>query len=307
MRTTLRPTAVPDAPAVDPRGVAGRVFLDRERRPRVGWRLLTYLILVVAATGGLSAVFEGASLAARTAVHMAAVTLVVAITYVFRRFVDRRPWRDIGLTAGRRPVRAAAAGFGGGLLAMGGFFATAWALGWARVTGTELAERGLGGVTALLAAGVVMYGASSVFQEVAFRGYFFQNLAEAHSVRWGAIVSSVIFAALHFPDGASSPLFAVVLLVDLTAIACFFVLTRLRTGALWMAIGFHTGWNWAMDNVFSLDTAAGRDYGNALIHVRLHGPSLGLGQDGGVELLYAVTSTLVLTGYWLFTRGRAES
>jgi hypothetical protein len=30
-----------------PRGLAGRVFLDSERRLRLGWRLLSYLALVV--------------------------------------------------------------------------------------------------------------------------------------------------------------------------------------------------------------------------------------------------------------------
>jgi hypothetical protein len=49
-----------------------------------------------------------------------------------------------------------------------------------------------------------------------------------------------------------------------------------------------------MDYVFSLDTAAGLDYGNALVHTRVGGPDL-FGPHGGVELLYALTSAL-LTG-----------
>jgi hypothetical protein len=71
-----------------------------------------------------------------------------------------------------------------------------------------------------------------------------------------------------------------------------------------MAIGFHTAWNWTMDYVFSLDTDAGPDYGNALVHTRLGGPELLGRHDGGVELLYALTSALLLAGYWLFTRRR---
>jgi hypothetical protein len=59
-----------------------------------------------------------------------------------------------------------------------------------------------------------------------------------------------------------------------------------------------------MDYVFSLDTAAGPDYGNALVHTRVGGPDLLLGQHGGVELLYALTSALLLAGYWLLIRRR---
>jgi hypothetical protein len=59
-----------------------------------------------------------------------------------------------------------------------------------------------------------------------------------------------------------------------------------------------------MDYVFSLDTAAGPDYGDALVHTRVGGPDLLGGRHGGVELLYALTSALLLTGYWLVTRRR---
>jgi hypothetical protein len=58
-----------------------------------------------------------------------------------------------------------------------------------------------------------------------------------------------------------------------------------------------------MDYVFSLDTAAGPDYGNALVHTRVGGPDL-LGPHGGVELLYALTSGLLPAGYWLLIRRR---
>jgi hypothetical protein len=85
--------------------------------------------------------------------------------------------------------------------------------------------------------------------------------------------------------------------------ACFLTLTRLATGSLWLAIGFHTAWNWTMDYVFSLDTAAGPDYGNALVHTRVGGPDLLPGQHGGVELLYALISALLPAGYWLLIGG----
>jgi hypothetical protein len=148
-----------------------------------------------------------------------------------------------------------------------------------------------------------MYATSALFQELAFRGYFFQNLAERLSTRTAAVVAGLIFAALHLPGyGFSSWPQALVVVIDLTLMAGFLTLTRLSTGSLWLAIGFHTAWNWTMDYVFSLDTAAGPDYGNALVHTRVGGPDLLLGPHGGVELLYALTSALLLAGYWLFTR-----
>jgi CAAX prenyl protease-like protein len=246
-----------------PPGLAGRVFLDSERRLRLGWRLLSYLALVMVATGGVAAMLAGSDppLGRNLLAHLVAVALVVAITWLFRRGVDRRGWRDLGLPPpARAQLAASGAGFALGVLTIVGFFGVVGALGWVHVDGGEVAERGVAGL---------------------------------------------IFAALHLPgeDFSSLPL-TLVLVADLTLMACFLTLTRLATGSLWLAIGFHTAWNWTMDYVFSLDTAAGPDYGNALVHTRVGGPDLFGGRYGGVELLYALTSALLLTAYWLVTRRR---
>jgi membrane protease YdiL (CAAX protease family) len=183
-------------------GLLGRVFLDRERRLALGWRLLSYLILVVVATGGLAAVLAGAHppVGRNLLVHLVAVALVVAITWLYRRLIDRRGWHDLGLPLpGRAQLVVGGAGFGLGVVSIVGFFGVGWVLGWVRVDGSEVAERGVVAVVGLLAAGLVMYAASALFQELAFRGYLFQNLAERLSTRTAAVVAGLIFAALHLP------------------------------------------------------------------------------------------------------------
>jgi hypothetical protein len=186
-----------------PPGLVGRIFLDREPRLRIGWRLLSYLTLVMAATAGVAAVIAGSDppVGRNLLAHLVAVALVVAITWLYRHRVDRRGWRDLGLPLPGRPqLLAAGAGFGLGVLVIVGFFGAVWVLGWARVDGGEAAEQGVAAVAALLVAGLVMYAAS------------------------------------------------------------------------------------------------------ALVHTRVGGPDLLGGPLGGVELLYALTSALLLAGYWRFTR-----
>ncbi len=282
-----------------------RLFAEAEGRPRRGWRLAAYLLILLVAMGVVGAATRR-SLATNVAGHAVIAVVALAVTYVFRRYVDRRPWQPIGLSAWR--WRHAATGLAAGAASVLVVFATAWALGWARVTGTELAERGAAVVLVLLVAGLFMYATSAFVQELAFRGYALQTLAEGWSLRRAALVSSLIFAVLHFAEVPTSPLFVLVLLADIMFMAGFFVLTRLSTGALWLAIGFHTTWNWVMDYVLSMDTDAGSDYGNALVHVRLHAPELGLGHGGGVELLYLLNSAAMFVGYWLLlSRRRART
>lgn len=123
------------------------------------------------------------------------------------------------------------------MLVIVAFFGVLQALGWARVDGGEVAERGVAAVVALLAAGLVMYATSALVQELAFRGYFYQNLAERLPIRAAAIVAGLILAVLHLPDDEFSPLLALVVIADLTLMACFLTLTRLSTGSLWLAVG----------------------------------------------------------------------
>jgi membrane protease YdiL (CAAX protease family) len=280
----------------------GNLFTDAESRPRRGWRLTLYLLAVLAAMAAADA-FGGDAVGGRLVGHVAAAAFVVAVTFAFRRHVDRRPWSTIGLSG--RWARRGLAGFVIGSVSLLTVFAVAAAAGWARVDGTEASERGLAAALCLVAAGFGMYAASAVIQEVAFRGYALQTLADNWPLRRAAVVSSLLFAALHLP-GVPSVQFGAVLLIEVALMAGFFVLTRLSTGALWTAIGFHTAWNWWMDSVLSLDTDAGPDFGDSLVHVRLAAPGFGLGHGGGIELLYLINSTALFVGYWLITRRRGQ-
>jgi membrane protease YdiL (CAAX protease family) len=278
-----------------------RVFVEAEGRARRGWRLAAYLVSLLVPMGVVIAATRG-SLVLNVAGHALVAVLALVVTYVFRRYVDRRPWHPIGLSTWR--WRHAVTGLAAGAGSMLVVFVSAWALGWARVTGTELAERGTAVVLVLLGTGLFMYATSAFVQELAFRGYALQTLAEGWPLRRAALVSSLIFTVLHFAGVPTSIWFVLVLLADIMFMAGFFVLTRLSTGALWLAIGFHTTWNWVMDDVLSMDTDVGPDYGDALVHVRLHAPELGLGHGGGVELLYLLNSAGLFAGYWLLLRRR---
>jgi membrane protease YdiL (CAAX protease family) len=159
----------------------------------------------------------------------------------------------------------------------------------------------------LLAAGFVLYWFSGLAQELAFRGYFFQGLKEKMPLWLAALVMSLIFAIPHLMDGFSSPLGAIVVVADTVFISLFFLLTRISTNSLWMAIGLHTTLNWTMDYIFSLDTGVAADYGNSLIHVSLNSPNWLIGKAGAVEWLYMVMSFTLFAGYWLFLYRKSSS
>ncbi|MEV8504650.1 type II CAAX endopeptidase family protein [Actinoplanes sp. NPDC051475] len=286
-----------------------RLAVDAERRPRTGWRILGYFVLWFALYGVVLRLIAGPqpTTVRNVAGHLMVVGAGVALTAVFRRFVDRRPWADIGLALpDRRQLASIAGGFVAGMAVVGLWFAIQLMLGTAKVTGVELTERGVGGTAGVLAVGLLYYATSAMSEEVAFRGYLFQNLREALPAAWAVGVTGLLFASGHFLGGSSGPVHAVIGLVDLVLFSSLMILTRLRTGALWTAISFHTAWNWAQDCVFGVGVAGEDDYHNALLHVRLDGPSLLVGGPHNVDtdLLTILLEAALIISYCWYTRTR---
>jgi hypothetical protein len=113
------------------------------------------------------------------------------------------------------------------------------ASGWIHVVGFEAGTNAL----TLLVDGLLVSLAFGVCEELAFRGYIFQNLGEGSPIWMATLVTGVIFGAFHLLEvgfdarGLSFLLFILLLNV-------FLVLTRLLTRSLWFAIGFHTVFDW---------------------------------------------------------------
>ncbi|MFI7601582.1 CPBP family intramembrane glutamic endopeptidase [Actinoplanes sp. NPDC049681] len=283
--------------------------VDAERRPRTGWRIVGYFVLWLAMYGVVLHLIAGSrpTVVSNVAAHLVLVGAAVGLTAVFRRFVDRRPWSDIGLVPpDRRQLTFVAGGFAAGTAVVGLWFAVQLALGTATVTGFEPAERGLAGTAGVLAAGLLYYVTSATVEELAFRGYVFQNLREALSVAWAVGVTGLLFASGHLLGGSAGPVHAAIGLADFVLFSCLMILTRLRTGALWTAISFHAAWNWAQDYVFGVGVAGEEDYHNALVHVRLDGPALLVGgpHNADTDLLTILLEAALIIGYWWCTRAR---
>jgi hypothetical protein len=121
------------------------------------------------------------------------VPVIIAVTYVFSRWVDRRGWDGIGLPVPRwQHLWQWGVGFGAGLLVIAGLFGIEWALGWVEVAGTALDDRGAGTAARLLAGGLALQFAVAFSEEIGFRGYVFQNLAGRLSVRNATLATGLL-------------------------------------------------------------------------------------------------------------------
>jgi len=82
----------------------------------------------------------------------------------------------------------------------------------------------------------------AALEEVLFRGYFFQAVAES----WGALqalwATSLLFAALHLGNPNVTP----VGIANIALAGLFLGAVYLKTVSLWWATGAHLGWNWTL-------------------------------------------------------------
>lgn len=137
---------------------------------------------------------------------------------------------------------------------------------------------------------VLLFGA--VGEEMLFRGYGFQVLA-ASIGPWATVLPmGVLFAMMH----ASNPNATLLGLVNTAGWGILLGAAFLRSGDLWLPIGLHFGWNWALPMLgarvsgFTIEVTG--------YAVRWHGSALWGGGDYGPEAgLPTLFAILLLAAY----------
>ncbi len=227
------------------KAVAGRGTL------RALWRVLLFLALaffVFWGFGVLAAPLVSLRAGEIWTLTFASGVLVAALlvaSLFMMRGVERRPLAALGLPLGRET----GAGLLQGALIGGAFIVTLVVLqtmlGWLRPRpdpGTLLGWlEGVGGLALLLAV-------AAAAEELLFRGYAFQVLVAAVGAPLAVALSSGLFAVFHL----FNPDLSWVALVNIGLAGVILAGAYLRTRSLWVAIGLHWAWNWAMASLFDL-------------------------------------------------------
>jgi membrane protease YdiL (CAAX protease family) len=193
-------------------------------------------------------------------VHRSILALALLGLWPYARALGVRSWRDLGVVGPRGHGRA----FGAGLAAgVGGI-----ALGTLLVIGagarTLAAELTAGRLAGIVAVAVVSALVVALIEEILFRGVLFGALRRAADWRWALLVTSGIYAIVHFfgaprtelPITWSSGMEILPAMlagfvnvaelipaaITLTVAGVVLGLSFQRLGHLWFAIGLHAGW-----------------------------------------------------------------
>lgn len=139
--------------------------------------------------------------------------------------------------------------------------------------------------------GLSDYLGSAVFEEIAMRGYVFYLIQTVYGAGAAVVGSAIVFAAVHLvrPDRIPA-----VFTVNAFIFGLLTGASRYWTGALWLPIGLHVGWNVTSGPFLGLPYS-GAAYDRGIVRSEVKGPqwftgglySLDAGVLGTLALLLA--------------------
>ncbi|MEK7682634.1 MAG: CPBP family intramembrane glutamic endopeptidase, partial [Chloroflexota bacterium] len=223
--------------------------------------------------------------------------------WIARRFLDRRPFRSLGLELGPEWSRDLLVGFAIPVPLFALVYLFESLMGWLEFQGWGWVERGLGAMAGSLLLTLLAFVAVGFYEELLFRGYYLQNLKDGTNVAVAVLVSASVFGLAHLGNYHASPTST----VGIFAAGLFLAYAWVRTRSLWLPIGIHVGWNFLQGPVFGFEVSGTPT--PSLVQHSVNGPALVTGGAFGPEAGLVVLPAMAIGAglIWLYTRDRRKA
>jgi membrane protease YdiL (CAAX protease family) len=264
-----------------------------------------------ASGGGLGASVLAGSPVLPLISSVAGLAGAVLSVWLAVRFLDRRPFGDLGFRLDRGWWLDLLFGLALGALLMTTIFLVESGLGWISVAGT-FETTGTGAPFALsILLPVAAFVCVGFYEETVSRGYQLRNAAEglnypalgprgAVVVAW--VLSSIFFGALHAGNPNATPLSTFNIILAGLMLGFGYVLS----GQLAIPIGLHVTWNLFQNAVYGLPVSGFGTFGASFLSTEQAGPDLwtggSFGPAGGLLASAAMLLGVLLTALWVRLR-----
>jgi membrane protease YdiL (CAAX protease family) len=281
------------------------IFINEFGRLRSGWRLvifaaafialsilITTVLRVFLIVIGPQATSNVSQFAAELVFRAGLLSAALGAGYICARFLEGLPWRSLGLTFHRGWFRDLVFGFAIGFASL--LVAVAVA---SKGFNFSLGDTGRSSIIkSMIGSGVLLFLAA-LAEEAMFRGYGLQTLSRAKLAWLGVLLTSVPFGLAHLsnPNVVRGVTFANTALAGIWLAAAY-----LRTRSLWLPLGVHWSWNWALGWVFGLPISGIQLVSNPLLQTQDNGPKWLTGGSYGIEGGVACTIALALFTVFLW-------
>lgn len=285
-----------------------KIFINEFGRLRSGWRVLLFvfafiaisLLLATALRIGYAIVLQVAPIPPRSDfvsnVIFRASLLASALGagYLCARLFEGLPWRSLGLTLHASWFRDLVIGSAVGFASLVVAVAVARA---GRGLSFSFNDVELASVGRSMIGSAVLLIVAALAEEAMFRGYALQTLTRAKLAWLGVLLTSVPFGLVHLSNPNVVP---VVTFANTVLAGLWLAVAYLRTRSLWLPLGVHWSWNWALGWFFGLPVSGINLVSHPLLNARDEGPSWLTGGSYGIEGGLACTIALVLSIIFLW-------
>ena len=268
------------------------VFLTRHGDIRSGWKIMMFLIGTAFLTSGLVALAE--RFAPGNDMLNAALLLasVLIVSWVMVRFVNHKPLAAIGLWFHPRALRELGMGMLVGFLMMSGIFIVLLATGYVHV---EWLGRSVGQIFYTLAYALVFFSIAAASEEVLFRGYLYQTMAQGITVLPAILIMSALFGAGHLKNPNATFLST----VNVALAGIWLAIAYQKTRSLWLPFGLHMAWNFTQTTVYGFPTSGITFSEHRLWNATVAGADWITGGPFGPEGSVLATLSLILGTWYL--------
>jgi membrane protease YdiL (CAAX protease family) len=248
---------------------------------RAGWRLLIYLLIVIAVSIAAAIVARlllkptgPPSPQAMLVQELISFAIVFGAAHLMAQ-IETRPLGDYGLPLQELLGKKFWLGFLFGIVeicALMGLISTfgGYSFGEFALQGGEIAR--------WAAFHLLLFFFVGLFEEFLFRGYTQFTLGDGIGFWPAAILLSVGFGAVHLGNPGEGLVGA----ASVALVGLFFCFTLRRTGNLWYAVGLHASFDWGETFLFSVPNSGTVMQGH-LSNSVLHGPKWLTGGSVGPE------------------------
>ena len=167
------------------------------------------------------------------------VIIIVVAVFAWTKIL-KKPLRDMGLDSLKNHGREFGAGLLLGIAAMAFVFINIVLYGGARVVSWHPQ------FSAAIVIDLALFIVVGFSEEILGRGYIMSVLRQTKSVFAVVVISSLTFSLLHLLNNG----FTLMPLVNIALAGALFAYMYIKSGNIWMPIGFHITWNYFQGDIF---------------------------------------------------------
>jgi membrane protease YdiL (CAAX protease family) len=166
--------------------------------------------------------------------------ILIFIPIVAWKYVIKRPLSNMGFTPFKKDRKDFVVGLLFGIVSITIVFVALL------LTGNAVVESWKPQFTSDTIIYLVIFTLVGFAEEIFGRGYVMSVLRQTRNVPAIVLISSIIFALMH---GGNAGI-GILPLINLTLVGILFAYMYLKSGNIWMCIGYHITWNYFQGNVF---------------------------------------------------------